>query len=475
MFMRHVKLSLKQNIEFYRSALNLKGEYTSIQETIDWISELNRNISVKVEKKSLSGLKSWTYNDSQISHESGKFFSIIGFNITHYNNNQTNSWEQPIINQPEIGILGFIVKKINGIYHFLVQAKIEPGNVNKVQLSPTLQATKSNYSRVHKGKTPKYLNYFLNPSKDSVIIDQLQSEQGSRFFKKRNRNMIVEIKDDFDIEENYSWLTLGQLKYLMTIDNIVNMDSRTVTSHLLNGIENNISGLDIENQTNVDKRILKSLDSSSYTFNSYSQLHSFMSHAKSTFAIDYKPKDLKELENWYVNENLIRHSSGQYFSIIGVNVSIENREVVHWDQPMIEPSSHGTCILFSAELEGVLHLLIRRRFEFGLKDYYEFGPTIQTSHSLDSQEFKSLPFAKFYLSTTSNNIFYDSLQSEEGGRFYREQNRTILTLNNNILKEDIPEDFTWITLAQLNHFIQFSGMVNIQLRNMFSQIQLIHG
>jgi len=76
-------------------------------------------------------------------------------------------------------------KKINGILYFLMQAKIEPGNINAVQLSPTLQATKSNYTQVHKGNVPLYLSYFLEERKDvTILLDQLQSEQGARFLKK---------------------------------------------------------------------------------------------------------------------------------------------------------------------------------------------------------------------------------------------------------------------------------------------------
>ena len=52
------------------------------------------------------------------------------------------SWDQPIIDQPEIGFLGILCKEIKGSLHFLLQAKIEPGNKNFVQLSPTLQATR---------------------------------------------------------------------------------------------------------------------------------------------------------------------------------------------------------------------------------------------------------------------------------------------------------------------------------------------
>lgn len=74
------------------------------------------------------------------------FFSIDGIRIaTNYLD--VSTWDQPIINQPEIGFLGFITKKIGGVVHFLAQAKIEPGNLNIVQLSPTLQATRSNLCR----------------------------------------------------------------------------------------------------------------------------------------------------------------------------------------------------------------------------------------------------------------------------------------------------------------------------------------
>ena len=48
--------------------------------------------------------------------------------------------------------------------------QMEPGNINKVQLSPTVQATKSNYTRVHGGKAIKYLNFFKNPNIINNVI-----------------------------------------------------------------------------------------------------------------------------------------------------------------------------------------------------------------------------------------------------------------------------------------------------------------
>ena len=63
-------------------------------------------------------------------------------------------------------------------------------------------------------------------------MDQIQSEQSSRFYHKRNRNIIIMIDKDIKVEDNFKWMTLGQIKRLMRFDNIVNMDTRTVLSCL---------------------------------------------------------------------------------------------------------------------------------------------------------------------------------------------------------------------------------------------------
>ena len=134
-------------------------------------------------------------HDGSLKHNSGRFFTIQGIHVeTDYGH--THAWDQPIINQPEIGYLGILTKVIDGTLYFLMQAKIEPGNVNCVQISPTLQATKSNYTQVHKGKKPAYLDYFVNVKPDHVLLDQLQSEQGARFLRKRNRNIIILVDEE---------------------------------------------------------------------------------------------------------------------------------------------------------------------------------------------------------------------------------------------------------------------------------------
>ena len=139
-------------LDFLVSAMS-HGNYMRTSDILAWMRHQNEEVVSVIKQIPINELKGWSYRDDRIRHDSGKFFSIDGIHIeTNYRN--TPQWDQPIINQPEIGFLGFIVKKINGVLHFLMQAKIEPGNLNVVQLSPTLQATRSNYTRVHGGKSP---------------------------------------------------------------------------------------------------------------------------------------------------------------------------------------------------------------------------------------------------------------------------------------------------------------------------------
>ena len=169
---------------FLKSGSTTESRGGDAAAVLQWLKDQNEKIKVHVERTTFDSMNHWSFDpySGSLRHDSGRFFSIDGIQITT-NWGEVASWDQPIINQPEIGYLGFIVKEFNGVLHFLMQAKIEPGNVNHVQLSPTIQATRSNYTQIHKGSKPLYLECFQHVTPDRVLLDQLQSEQGARFLK----------------------------------------------------------------------------------------------------------------------------------------------------------------------------------------------------------------------------------------------------------------------------------------------------
>src|SRR5262249_2490946 len=116
--------------------------------------------------------------------------------------------------------------------HLLGQAKMEPGNRVMVQLSPTVQATPSNYTRVHGGRATPLLERFLGPTRGRVLVDLVQSEQGSRYLHKRNRSMIVMVDDELPVTDDFAWLSLDQIRGLLRAGCSMNMNARSVLACL---------------------------------------------------------------------------------------------------------------------------------------------------------------------------------------------------------------------------------------------------
>ena len=234
------------------------------EDLLEKVKIKNADISVSIKKVCLDKCRSWFYSEKngEICNESHSFFQVTGLKK---NLHEKVIIEQPIIIQNEIGYLGIIRKKIHNEMHYLMQYKIEPGNINKIQISPTIQATKSNFMQKHGGKKPAYLEYFINASKYKIVVDQIQSEQSSRFLRKRNRNIIIELSDDDDIEvlSSHDWMTLEQIKELMRYDNLVNMDTRTVLSCIPFSIGNYLDdNLKKEKEKFIDESIFYSVGES---------------------------------------------------------------------------------------------------------------------------------------------------------------------------------------------------------------------
>ena len=191
-----------------------------------------------VEEVGINDLDKWNIdgNSGNIRHESGGFFEVIGVKVSNTFDREVGKkgWTQPMIAKNPGGILGILMKKINGVSHYLLQAKAEPGNIGKLQLSPTLQATTSNLLKAHGGSKPLFAEYFDEPKNAKIIYAKWQSEDGGRFHLKSNYNMIVEVDEQTDLEipDSFIWVTLFQIKQLMKIENFVGPHVRGIISYL---------------------------------------------------------------------------------------------------------------------------------------------------------------------------------------------------------------------------------------------------
>jgi oxidase EvaA len=466
---------------FLKSAFVKEGQFKASSQIIDWLKEQNEKGKISIKKIRFDQLDQWSINlqKGNIQHKTGKFFSVDGIRIkTSWG--AVPEWDQPIINQPEIGYLGFITKRFEGVLHFLVQAKIEPGNVNYVQLSPTLQATRSNYTQVHKGKKPLYIEYFQQAKPQDILLDQIQSEQGARFLKKRNRNIIINVDYDIPVYDNFVWLTLAQIKDLMQFDNLVNMDTRTVVSGIPFGsfdkeVVDFYSFLGRDRSTNAFGRFfLKSALTEDGAMHDIDEIISFLTKLKSIHDLEVTNIPLSQARHWIFGEDMIFHEELKYFKVIAVDIEIGNREVVKWSQPLFEPTQEGLCAFIVKEINGILHFAVQAKLECGNHDIVEFAPTIQCLTGNYRQTIEgTLPFLDYVLHAKPGQVVFDTLQSEEGGRFFREQNRNMIVIADDEVLVELPQNYIWMTLHQLYTFLKFNNYLNIQARSLIAAISFV--
>ena len=225
-------------IETMLESIRDDNQINKLDYIIEWFNKKREESDMIIEEIDINNLDKWNVDkdSGNITHDSGGFFEVIGVKVSNTFDREVGKkgWTQPMIAKNPGGILGILMKRINGIPHYLLQAKAEPGNIGKLQFSPTLQATTSNLLKAHGGMKPLFAEYFDEPKNVKVVYAKWQSEDGGRFYLKSNYNMIVEVNEDeeLNIPDSFIWITLFQIKQLLKIENFVGPHIRGIISYL---------------------------------------------------------------------------------------------------------------------------------------------------------------------------------------------------------------------------------------------------
>ncbi|HKT03970.1 MAG TPA: NDP-hexose 2,3-dehydratase family protein [Rugosimonospora sp.] len=462
------------HLRLLKSARERDPWNADVGEVRRWFADFGRRAYTEVHRIALSALENWHTDPAtgDIRHDAGRFFVVEGLEVS-MPDAPIPRWSQPIINQPEVGILGILAKEFDGVLHFLMQAKVEPGNRDGLQLSPTVQATRSNYTRVHRGKAVPYLHQFLDTRGHRVIGDVRQSEQGSWFYRKRNRNMVVEVTGDVEVLDGFRWLTLGQIHALLGVEDLVNMDARTALSCL--PFTGPGLGAAARGGGRFRAALMRSCAVSAGSRHSMGDVLSWITAMRCTTDITTRLIPLNAVTRWHHSDERIAHESGRFFSVIGVSVTAAGREVGHWTQPMIEPNADGLVALLVKDIDGVLHVLMQAHVEPGYLDVVELGPTVQcipVNHEMLAPEDRPR-FLHEVQSAPADRIRFDTVLSEEGGRFFHALNRYVIVETDCHVAED--PRFRWMTVHQLVSLLRHSCYLNVQARSMVACLHSLLG
>jgi len=322
------------------------------------------------------------------------------------------------IRQPEIGTLGFLVSSSRNSRRVLLQLKEEPGNIGLSQIAPTVQATKSNREQVHRGLQQPYLSLFTgNQARSTVLQSSLHSEQGTRFWRKRNRNMLVETSLSVAEEQNHKWFPMTELRDALSKSYVVNTDSRSVLASsdwkiILespprgdngkppNGLLQEMSRQLHEDRIGVDGA-LKLLEGSRKSIG-----------AVRAPVLKPSSPNKKEDSGFFWG----RGAKGFRF----FEVQAKFREIDSWRQPLFVSDVKPIHQLLVSRHRGSLAFLLNITGEPGLYMKAEYGPTVTTlNRGLSEQSDLNIEIACQL--NDSAELIREIHQSDEGGRFFREE------------------------------------------------------
>ncbi len=416
------------------------------------------------ERIPLSEMNDWIFDGEALRHRTGGFFSIAGIRSSSF-----STIEQPMIIQPDIGILAFFLRRSDDDVDLLVQAKTEPGNLGATQFAPTFQCTVSNYTRLHGGRCAPYFESLLH-GQGNIISDSLQSEQGTRFFRKNNRNIVKDITGapPIEIENGWTWISIKDVRRLMLMSNSLNTDARSV----LACTDWNSLTLDGKafgrwrTKGGFGEALLESFEvSDDKAENSKATLEAWIEERRKLHAFSAEITTLASLKRWQCANGEISCREGGSFAIRGFNIQALDREVSRWHQPLIDSPRAGVVSLLCQRRKGIIHFLIQATREIGYANYAQIGASVQISPG----EIADIKTAELQTLIEHNAIIHLSCrQSEEGGRFFQDINDYIIAEVTDGVSLPFGASHCWVTLNQLYHLVAQQKMVSNELRSAIS-------
>lgn len=446
-----------------------------MQEIATWIEKRRKASGLRVSSIPLTQCEGWGLRDGRLVHQSGGFFSINGC-LFHSNASHVNDLCMPMINQPEVGILGFVVRKRQGTWEWLLQAKTEPGTVGGTQIGPSVQATRSNWLRRHGGKATPMLDLFEGSSPGGKrIIDVEQSEQGDRFLGKYNRNAVVLVDDILQPPgEAWQWYSAQQLLQGLGEDTLINTDSRSVLWcsdwRLLLEPGQSIPFLRWKGRDGFGEALLNSYlgpQGDSEDNVGYERAMNLMEGRRRQCRITVEEVPLDSLKGWTLDSNGLHpeKETGSSYLVKAVAVQTNDREVTSWCQPMLESTKEQQVILLCAIQDGILHLAFSLSCEPGFREGVQFAPSVVSGpgHCHPSEWIEAAR-------CSSAVVKAETRQSDEGGRFlYSLAIYQLIEVPPTWITTTVA-DGVWITLAAARRMSAKPGLLNNELRSVLSML-----
>lgn len=423
-----------------------------------WLTSRRRYFAPKITPITWAECAPWRFMDGRLAHESGAYFSIVGV-AARSDDPTLDGMALPMIDQPEIGILAFLLRETAGGYDWLLQAKAEPGTVEGVQAAPSVQATESNYKRVHGGAPTTFLGLVREEGVSAGadrLADVRQSEQGSVFLDKYNRNVAVLTDGALEAGEQWRWTSSAELRHLLHIDYAVNTDARSV---IVTTPWSYISETGVPFAARRDP--WSAALAESYAEKDAGDALARLEAARRNAVMETRRVALDALPRCVITEQaIVSNARSPALRVQPYAVVAPDREITQWRQPLVLRDEDQIADLICAKRNGVLRFYFTFSLELGFANIVQLGPSLQSD--------AFVPGAA-WLASAEKLTHCSVLQSDEGGRFMRCIARySLREIPQAAARED--KGGVWLTLGAIETLLRKQGVFTNEARSLISLV-----
>jgi oxidase EvaA len=322
--------------------------------------------------------------------------------------------------------------------------------VNVAQIAPSVQATASNLDRVHGGARP-WGAALVCDTTAARLSDTVESEQGTRFVGKFNRNTAVLCDVDPPLGMPLRWVRTQTLLRLLDQDFRVNTDARSVLAGMPWGFlapagpfAGAAGGFGEELRASfmlpVATAMLAAVDG---------RLAGARRHGGAAQIVR-----LHELPGWSVRrDGTVSHPQSP-LRVVHIEVSSRSREVPRWDQPLLDCRTTGVADLCGTRIDGAIRFGFDICREPGLARHAELGPTVMGPGGADRPG-----------ECGQGHVVTWCRQSDEGGRFFRDIT-VYRIIDLGCAEADCRK--AWLSLSEIRALLDRGGYFTNEARTLIS-------
>ena len=201
--------------------------------------------------------------------------------------------------------------------------------------------------------------------------------------------------------------------------------------------------------------------------NNSSSIIDILKDLKKRIQIKKKAISFKDLKNWRIFKNKISDNEKNFFSIFFLRIKTNSREVKEWHQPIISDHSISFNGFLIKKKNNTNHYLLKAVQEPGL-----VLPRFTTTISIKNFNYKTRNSnIRFYNFFKNQKDIIKYVNSDEGGRFYKNETHNLIRVLKENDKVFLTKNFIWVSHNQIIDLIK-RDLLTIEARNLFASFNI---